>query len=72
MHASAVEPQMSPDIGVFVSMLSQIGKRWKIAERYGEILNRVVQEYQQSRLSIGSSEAASTTATVKIPANMRR
>jgi hypothetical protein len=72
VHASTVEPQTSPEIGVFVSILSQMGRRWRVAGRYGEILNRVVQEYQQSRLSMGSSEEQSTAATVKILADMRR
>jgi Fungal specific transcription factor domain len=71
VHASTAEPNTSPDIGVFVSILSQMGRRWRVAERYGEILNRVVQEYQQSRLSLGSDEN-STAATVKILADMRR
>ena len=70
VHASTVET--SPEIGVFVSLLSQMGRRWRVAERYGEILNRVVQEYQQSRLSIGLSEEQPTAATVKILADMRR
>jgi Fungal specific transcription factor domain len=72
VHASTVEPHTSPDIGVFVSILSQMGRRWRVAERYGEILNHVVQEYQQSRLSIGSVEPQSTAASVKILADMRR
>ena len=38
VHASALEAQMSPDIGVFVSILSTMGRRWRAAKRYGEIL----------------------------------
>jgi Fungal specific transcription factor domain len=72
VHASAVEPQMSPDIGVFVSILSIMGRHWRVAERYGEILNRVVQDYQRSRLSVESGGEYYTTATVKILADMRR
>jgi Fungal specific transcription factor domain len=71
VHASTVEPNSSPDIGVFVSILAQMGKSWKVAERYGEILSRVVQEYQQSRLSAGSHDEQEV-ATVKILADMRR
>lgn len=70
VHASTVET--TPETGVFVSLLSQMGRRWRVAERYGEILNRVVQEYQQSRLSVGLSERQPTAATVKILADMRR
>jgi Fungal specific transcription factor domain len=72
VHASTVEPHACPDIGVFVSILTQMGRRWRVAERYAEILNRVVHEYQQSRLSVGSSEDQGTAATVKILADMRR
>ncbi len=71
VHASTVEPNTSPDIGVLISILSQMGRRWRVAERYGEILNRVVQEFQQSRLSQGSKEEPKA-ATVKILADMRR
>jgi Fungal specific transcription factor domain len=72
VHASTVEPQMSPDIGVFVSILSKMGRRWRVAERYGEILDRVVQEYQQSRLSAVSGIEQRPAATVTILADMRR
>lgn len=73
VHGSTIDHKVNPDIMFFVSTLAQMGKDWKVAQRYSEILNRVLEEYQTSeRVPMNSSGERMTPSTVKILADMRR
>lgn len=73
VHGSTIEHKVSPDIAFFVSTLGQMGKYWKVAQRYSEILNRVLEEYQASeRTPVNANGERMTPSTVRILADMRR
>jgi hypothetical protein len=55
-----------------VDTLFQLGKYWKVAERYSNILQRVLDEYNEYQQSIALDGERSTPSTVKILADMRR
>ena len=59
VHAAAMECEVDPMIHFFLSTLDQLGQYWPVARNYAEILNRVVQESQQS----GTSYEGSRTLT---------
>jgi hypothetical protein len=72
VHGSTMDHQVDPDIEFLVSVLSEMGDYWEVAGRYGEILNRVLNEYRQSQRSGADSGERVTPSTVKILADMRR
>ena len=73
VHGSTIDHKVSPDIMFFVSTLAQMGKYWKVAERYSDILNRVLDEYQTSeRGPMNAHGERVTPSTVRILADMRR
>jgi len=57
---------------LFVSTLSEMGRYWDVAQRYSDILNRVLEEYQQSQRSRNANGGRVTPSTVRILADMRR
>lgn len=71
VHGSAMDHEVD-DIGFFVSILSEMGTNWDVARRYSEILNRVLEEYQQSRSAMAATGERNTPSTVRILADMRR
>ncbi|KAB8238651.1 putative C6 transcription factor [Aspergillus alliaceus] len=72
VHGSTIAHNVSTDIIFFVDTLAQMGKYWKVAERYSTILQRVLDEYGEYQQS-GIDEAERVTpSTVKILADMRR
>lgn len=73
VHGSTIDHKVSPDIVFFVSTLAQMGKYWRVAQRYSEILNRVLEEYQTSeRAPMGVNGDRMTPSSVRILADMRR
>ena len=72
VHGSTMDHEVDPDIGLFVSTLSNIGQYWPTAQRYSEILNRVLEEYRQSQNAGNGDGERLTPSTVKILADMRR
>ncbi|RMZ89575.1 hypothetical protein DV736_g3188, partial [Chaetothyriales sp. CBS 134916] len=72
VHGSTMDTEVDPDIGFFITILSEMGEYWGVAQRYSEILNRVLNEYQQSQRSAGINGERVTPSMVRILADMRR
>lgn len=72
VHGSTIAHTVSPDIIFFVDTLALMGTHWKVAERYSNILQRVLDEYGEYQQSAGTDADRSTPSTVKILADMRR
>ncbi|KAE8351602.1 fungal-specific transcription factor domain-containing protein [Aspergillus coremiiformis] len=72
VHGSTISHTVSPDIIVFVDTLAQMGKYWKVAERYSSILRRVLDEYAEYQQSGIDDAERLTPSSVKILADMRR
>lgn len=72
VHGSTIAHTVSTDIIFFVDTLSQMGHHWKVAERYSNILQRVLDEYGEYQQSVATDGERSTPSTVKILADMRR
>ena len=72
VHGSTMDHAVDPDLGFFVSILSEMGQLWAVARRYSEILSRVLGEYQQSHRSGGMAGGRVTPLTVRILSDMRR
>lgn len=72
VHGSTIAHTVSADILFFVDTLFQLGKYWKVAERYSNILQRVLDEYNEYQQSTALDGERSTPSTVKILADMRR
>ncbi|KAJ5147544.1 hypothetical protein N7526_000896 [Penicillium atrosanguineum] len=72
VHGSTIAHTVSPDIIFFVDTLALMGGHWKVAERYSNILQRVLDEYGEYQQSAATDGERSTPSTVKILADMRR
>ncbi|KAJ5554287.1 hypothetical protein N7513_004246 [Penicillium frequentans] len=72
VHGSTIAHTVSSDIIFFVDTLSHMGHHWKVAERYSNILQRVLDEYGEYQQSVATDGERSTPSTVKILADMRR
>ncbi|KAJ5491418.1 hypothetical protein N7539_002985 [Penicillium diatomitis] len=72
VHGSTIAHTVSRDILFFVDTLSQMGQHWKVAERYSNILQRVLDEYSEYQQSGATDGERTTPSTVKILADMRR
>lgn len=72
VHGSTIAHTVSPDILFFVDTLAHMGQHWKVAERYSDILQRVLDEYGEYQQSDAMDGERSTPSTVKILADMRR
>ena len=72
VHGSTMERELDPNIGFFVSTLSDMGRHWEVAQRYTTILGRVLEEYQENKRSIGVANDHTTSSAVRILADMRR
>ncbi|CAG7921016.1 unnamed protein product [Penicillium olsonii] len=72
VHGSTIAHTVSADIVFFVDTLFQLGKYWKVAERYSNILQRVLDEYNEYQQSTALDGERTTPSTVKILADMRR
>lgn len=72
VHGSTIAHTVNSDIVFIVDTLSQMGKYWKVAERYSTILQRVLDEYGEYQQSGAVDGDRSTPSSVKILADMRR
>ncbi|KAJ5392134.1 hypothetical protein N7509_007624 [Penicillium cosmopolitanum] len=72
VHGSTIAHTVSADIIFFVDTLAHMGQHWKVAERYSNILQRVLDEYGEYQQSAALDAERSTPSTVKILADMRR
>ena len=72
VHGSTIEHHVSPEIHFFVDTLREMGRYWKVAERYTTILQRVLDEYRESERTVGANGERVTPSSVKILADMRR
>lgn len=66
VHGCTIDHRVSPSINPLVETLREMGVYWKVAERYGSLLQRVLDEYRES------APGTETPNTVKILADMRR
>lgn len=73
VHGSTIDHHVNTAISQLVETLREMGYHWKVAERYATLLQRVLDEYQESeRAPIGASGVRETPSTVRILADMRR
>lgn len=73
VHGSTIDHQVNPAIHALVETLGEIGRYWKVAERYAALLQRVLDEYRESeRQPTGMNGERVTPSTVRILADMRR
>lgn len=85
VHGSTVETQVNQSVHFLIEVLRQLGSLWPIAARYGTILQRIMNDYQESQSSggggggIGSGRATISTSrntlsssTIPVLAGMRR
>lgn len=68
VHGSTIDHRVSPTINPLVDTLREIGTYWKVADRYANLLQRVLDEYHESERAPGME----TPSSVKILADMRR
>jgi hypothetical protein len=68
VHGSTVEHKLSPQIGFFVDTLGEMGRYWPVAQRYCELLQRVLDEHRDSE----RQGDGVTPSSVRILADMRR
>ncbi|KAJ6782666.1 hypothetical protein PWT90_00219 [Aphanocladium album] len=67
VHGSTVEHKLSPQIAFFVDTLRSLGAFWPVAERYCNLLQRVLDEHRDSE-----QKGDGMPSSVKILADMRR
>ncbi|KAF2100980.1 hypothetical protein NA57DRAFT_65300 [Rhizodiscina lignyota] len=81
VHGSTVDRHVSPGIYPLLDTLRDMGRYWKVAERYASLLTRVLDEYESSDrgrrdggLSAPTADGGrpGTPTAVKILADMRR
>ena len=73
VHGSTIDHQVNPAIVQLVDTLREMGYHWKVAERYATLLQRVLDEYQDSeRSASGVNGPRETPSTVRVLADMRR
>ena len=72
VHGSTIEHEVSSDIYFLVDTLREMGKHWRVAERYCTILKRVLDEYRDSQQVVAANGERVTPSSVKILADMRR
>ncbi|KAM3557399.1 hypothetical protein MY1884_004553 [Beauveria asiatica] len=68
VHGSTVEHKLSPQIAFFVDILRALGAFWPVAQRYCNLLQRVLDEHRDSE----QKGDGITPSSVKILADMRR
>jgi hypothetical protein len=68
VHGSTVEHKLSPQISFLVDTLREMGRYWRVAAKYSELLQRVLDEHHDSERQGGGV----TPSSVKILADMRR
>jgi len=68
VHGSTVEHKIDPQIAFLVETLKTMGQYWRVAERYCQLLTRVLEEHRASE----RQGDGVTPSAVKILADMRR
>ncbi|OAA53012.1 Transcription factor [Cordyceps fumosorosea ARSEF 2679] len=68
VHGSTVEHKLSPQIAFFVDTLRALGGFWPVAQRYCNLLQRVLDEHRDSE----QKGDGITPSSVRILADMRR
>jgi hypothetical protein len=68
VHGSTVEHKLSPQISFLVETLREMGRYWRVAAKYSELLQRVLDEHRDSE----RQGDGVTPSSVKILADMRR
>ncbi|EGX88408.1 C6 transcription factor, putative [Cordyceps militaris CM01] len=68
VHGSTVERKLSPQIAFFVDTLRALGAFWPVAQRYCNLLQRVLDEHRDSE----QKGDGITPSSVRILADMRR
>ncbi|KAM5471190.1 hypothetical protein MauCBS54593_003530 [Microsporum audouinii] len=72
VNGSTVAHTLDPAITFFVDTLRRMGQYWKVAKRYSEILQRVLDEYNEFEQSGSAAADRTAPSSVKILADMRR
>ncbi|KAL1304261.1 hypothetical protein AAFC00_000674 [Neodothiora populina] len=73
VQGSTIDRQVNPAIYPLVETLREMGRHWKVSERYATLLQRVLDEYNDSaRAPVGANGERITPSTVRILADMRR
>ena len=73
VHGSTIDHKVNPAIHTLVDTMRGMGQHWGVAERYATLLQRVLDEYQDSeRAPLGVDGMRETPSTVRILADMRR
>lgn len=73
VHGSTIDLRVNPAIQPLVETLREMGVYWKVAERYATLLQRVLDEYNESdRAPVGENGVRETPSSVRILADMRR
>ncbi|KAI9712249.1 MAG: hypothetical protein M1828_001727 [Chrysothrix sp. TS-e1954] len=70
VHSSTIDHQMNSNISHFLTTLKELGQYWKVADRYANLLQRVLDEYSES--ASGPKGGRVTPSSVRILADMRR
>ncbi|QIW99096.1 hypothetical protein AMS68_004614 [Peltaster fructicola] len=68
--AGSIATRLNPAVNALVAALRQIGVQWRVAERYATLLQRVLDEYQETHLSPDATRE--TSSSLRIVADMRR
>lgn len=74
VHSSTVDHKINPQVNFFVTILRELGIYWPVADRYAQLLQRVLDEFTASdrtAVTMSNGERAQPS-TVKILADMRR
>lgn len=83
VQGSTIDKHVSPQMYPLLDTLREMGRYWKVAERYASLLTRVMEEYESSERERAAASGVSgsgldgngrpsTPTAVKILADMRR
>ncbi|KAK5009926.1 hypothetical protein LTR60_005077 [Cryomyces antarcticus] len=73
VHGSTINQQVNPAIYSLVETLREMGRYWNVADRYATLLQRVLDEYQESEHApAGANGERVPPSSVRILADMRR
>ncbi|KAF2277850.1 uncharacterized protein EI97DRAFT_465967 [Westerdykella ornata] len=59
VHGSTIAHHVDPSIHLLVATLRDMGRWWDVANRYAELLTRVLHEYEESRREVGGGAGGS-------------
>ncbi|KFZ01857.1 hypothetical protein V500_00587 [Pseudogymnoascus sp. VKM F-4518 (FW-2643)] len=67
VHASIAEHELDPNVVFFVSILDQMGQYWPVAQKYAEILSRLLSQH----LPVDQTGPEAVSSTMRTFAGMR-